>query len=150
MQNNNSDFHISILHCYATIYKAYICSKYSSLLTRYSVNMSHPDLPRADMKEFMEKSLSQMCQQLTHVVEDQFDHLKRELSADNSATLQPFTSKKARLDKPQFKSKATSSNTITNFPFWKVSTTLPRLSSIKTSIKLLASCKKVKPPWKPE
>ncbi|CAB3997153.1 Hypothetical predicted protein [Paramuricea clavata] len=57
------------------------------------------------MKEFMEKSLTQMCQQLTNVVDDRLAHLKRELSADNSATLETFANKKARLEKPQFKSK---------------------------------------------
>ncbi|CAB4015452.1 Hypothetical predicted protein [Paramuricea clavata] len=67
--------------------------------------MSHPELSGKDMKEFMEKSLTQMCQQLTNVVDDRFAHLKRGLSADNSATLETFTNKKARLEKPQFKSK---------------------------------------------
>ncbi len=46
-----------------------------------------------------------MCQQLTNVVDDRFAHLKRELSADNSATLDAFANKKARVEKPQFKSK---------------------------------------------
>ena len=67
--------------------------------------MSHPELSGKDMKEFMEKSLTQMFQQLTNVVDDRFAHLKRELSADNSVTLDAFANKKARLEKPRFKSK---------------------------------------------
>jgi hypothetical protein len=66
--------------------------------------MTQNDVP-ADMKEFMEKSLSQMCRQLTSVVDDRFTLMKRELSAENSATLDAITSKKARLDKHVFKSK---------------------------------------------
>ena len=68
-------------------------------------NMSHPDPSSVDDKEFMEKSFSQMCQQLTTVVEERFEHFKRELSADDSATPHAFSSKRARLEKPQFKSK---------------------------------------------
>jgi hypothetical protein len=66
--------------------------------------MTHNDVP-ADMKKFMEKSLSQMRRQLTSVVDDRFTLMKRELSAENSATLDAITSKKARLDKHVFKSK---------------------------------------------
>ena len=57
----------------------------------------------------MEKSLSQMCHQLTSVVEDRFTIMKREFSAENSATLYVITSKKARLDKHIFKSKGNTS-----------------------------------------
>ncbi|CAB4005755.1 Hypothetical predicted protein [Paramuricea clavata] len=64
--------------------------------------MAQTDVP-ADMKDFMEKSLSQMCRQLTSVVDDRFTLMKRELSAETSATLGAISSKKARLDKHVFK-----------------------------------------------
>jgi hypothetical protein len=75
-----------------------------SLLSRYQSNMTQTDVP-ADMKEFIEKYLSQMCHQLTSVVDDRFTVMKRELSAENSANLNAITSKKSRLDKHVFKSK---------------------------------------------
>ena len=59
----------------------------------------------ADLKELMDKSLTQMCQQLTSVVDDRFAAMKRELSAENSATLEALSAKKLRLDSYTFKSK---------------------------------------------
>ena len=74
-----------------------------SLLSRYSVNMSQPAVS-TDMKQLMQESLTQRCQQ-TNVVDDRFASMKRELAAENSATLDALSNKKARLDKYQFKSK---------------------------------------------
>ena len=67
-------------------------------------NMAHSDVP-AGMKEFMETSLSQMCRQLTTVVDDRFAAMKRQISAEQSATLDAINSKKARVEKHVFKSK---------------------------------------------
>ena len=58
-----------------------------------------------EIKEFMTSSLEQMSHQLTSVVDDRFTAMKRQLSAESSATLDAITAKKARLDKYQFKSK---------------------------------------------
>jgi hypothetical protein len=58
-----------------------------------------------EIKEFMTSSLEQMCHQLTSVVDDRFTAMKRQLSAESSATLDAITAKKARLDKYHFKSK---------------------------------------------
>lgn len=57
------------------------------------------------MKEFMENTLTRMCQLLINVIDDRFALMKRELSADNSSTIDVFVNKKTRLEKPQFKSK---------------------------------------------
>ena len=67
--------------------------------------MSHPEFSNDQMKEFMQESLNQMCQQLTHVVDDRLALMKRQLSADNCATLDALANKKSRVEKPQFKSK---------------------------------------------
>ena len=62
---------------------------------------SKSDLP-SDMKDFMQNSLTEMCQQLTAVVDDHFCAMKRELSVEYSEAV---AVKKARTDKYQFKSK---------------------------------------------
>ena len=54
------------------------------------------------MKDFMQNSLKEMCQQLTAVVDDRFCAMKRELSVEYSEAV---AAKKARTDKYQFESK---------------------------------------------
>ena len=54
------------------------------------------------MKDFMQNSLTEMCQQLTAVVDYRFCTMKRELSVEYSEAV---AAKKARTDKYQFKLK---------------------------------------------
>ena len=63
--------------------------------------MSTSDLP-SGMKDLMQNSLTEMCQQLNAVVDDRFCTMKRELSVEYSEAV---AAKKARTDKYQFKSK---------------------------------------------